>query len=437
MKLSATQGYFIIIFGIYLYAYYLYNWIGDEYGKSENKCGGLTEYGYKCGTMILNTMMFICCSCVSGEIVNFMNISREYYKKNLDNEWPKLLNRSYHTNSISVNMGIMFIFHFPVLIGLIINLIIGNRNSCFRNNFTTLYHYHILITCTLNIMLVVNICFVKICNNIENDRIPKTFYSTSLKYKKIDSKYKIVFTFGTLCLHFVSLYLFENINGTDETRNYINLIFWLGHFIDSLNLIVLFYDNYADLTIGILTTLVLINDFIIVIFLSTSVNNLSYNTILLLGFSNIFIGWCIYDVMRYILVKMGFVLKLSLVYSSIGIITFFCYLVILSGPIIFLLVVYIFTGLMWSINFMLGCGLETHEDGRYFQNILNENWEIVQPYFIFTNRIIETYVSFLIKEPVTEHQTIPTNDPSVGSEPSEQDNKNIVTIGELTENCTV
>lgn len=414
MKLSATQGYFIVIFSIYLYAYYLYNWIGDAYGKSENKCGGLSEYGYKCSTMVLNTMMFIVCSCVSGEIINFMCVSREYYKKNLDNEWDKF---SYQTSrTYQIYKNIIFILHFPVLIGILINLIIGNRNSCFRNNFTALYHYHILITCTLNIISVTNICLIHICANVNNEHIPKIFYGTSLQYKKIDSKYKMIFALGSLCSHLVSLYLFENTNGTNQTQNYINLIFWLGHFIDGLNLIVLFYDNYADLTIGILTALVLINDFIIVIFLSTSVNYLPYNTILSLVFSNVFIGWRIYDVVRYTLVKMGHVLKFSLVYGSIGIVTFFCYLVILSGPIIFLLIVYICTGLVWSINFMLGFGLETHEDGKYFQNILNKNWEMVHPYFIFTNGIIETYASFLIKEPVTEHQALRTNDLSVSND---------------------
>lgn len=374
MNLSVAQIYFLAIFGVHFYAYYLFNQIGDAYEKSEERCERLSEYGFELGTMILNTMMFISNLFASKAIIEYMNVLRVY---RVNQTYP----RTCDTNKIEhIGFITFIIFLINLIPSIIIPIMIGQ--PCFRNKFTLLYHRYVLMTCMLSITTGLNAVLCLCVGFIACDYDAKMFYKLSDMYKKISSNYKTFFSIGIGLLHIASLYLFDDKSYTDETKNYINAIFWTGHFIDGLNLIVLFYDDYADIIMSIMTTLSFVNGLIIGIILGLGSDVLSLQTVGSLMMANVFVGlWTSYFV------------SLGLVYGSIGIVVIFSYTIV-TAPLVFWGLGCVCIGFLWVVNFFGGCELETRDDGHYFKNLFDGCYDKMKPYMSFANAIIKSYIGF-------------------------------------------
>lgn len=352
MNISVAQIYFIVIFGVHIYAYYLFDRIGDTYGKSEEHCGGLSVYGFKLGTMVLNTLMFICNLHSSKVIIEVIHTMCDQRK----NKTISVQYKKPSGNWFGLTIGI---YVCTFIIVLIAQSIIGDRISCFSNNFPSSYYHYILMICMLTIMWSINVGFLTICISIcelAEDKLIETLYMSnqykkyehmiyyfSNKYKKINFNCKMIFASGVIILHMASIYLSSDTNNyTNNVQNYINAICWIGHFIDALNLIVLFYDDYADITIVILTFYSLINNLIIGIILALSVHHLSHRVLWSLILSNIMVGlWC------------GYCAVFACVWVVLCII-----------PCTLLSIVLICIQILWFLSDQLGCGTNA-----YFQDL--------------------------------------------------------------------
>lgn len=370
MNLSVAQIYFLIVFGVHFYAYYLFNRIGNTYEKSEDRCDGLSEYGFKLGTMILNTLMFIGNLCIFKRIIDYMNTSREY-------------RTSHHVcelERIDVDTCIPITSLIRIVPIIVINIAIGK--PCFRNKFASLYYHYVLIMSMLTITMVSNcVLYAFTTNSVTNTKI---LYKLSDMYKKINSNYKMFFAFGVGVLHVVSMFLFNNGNDySTDTQNYLNVIFWIGHFIDGFNLIVLFYDDYADGVMVVLAILSFINNLIIGIILGITVDYFSYQTGLMLVFANVFFGLCV-----------GYFVVLGLIHSSICTVAILNYAII-SIPLVLLGFAYVCIGILWVVNLFGGLGLEVLEDGHYFKNLFDNYYKMCSPYIGFANTNIRLYVGFI------------------------------------------
>lgn len=392
MGFSVARIYFLIVIGVNLYAYYLYNQIGNVYGKSNDKCEHFSEYGYKVCVMISNTLMIISNVIVSKKIVDFMDATRKCYENNAYAQWDT------HYKPESIGEGLCKILAFaygsnPILI-IVSNLVFG-VSPCFHKSFPSLYYHHILITCMLSIIWFANIYLLH-CASTETFELQdagRYYYKTSELYKNIHLGYKIVFTVGFVVLHGVGLY-FASIENDylANTQNYILTIFWTGFGLDVLNLFVLFYDNCADLVMDVLTTLVVINDLIVGICLIQTHVYLTLETVLMLVFSNIFVGiWVIYFI---IVVWIGIVFLLKYTIICLG--WLFIFVSIMTVPLVFALVLYMLIKLLMVFNFFCGLELNERDDGKFFDILSNNSYKmLIKQSGDFANELFGSYVKFI------------------------------------------
>lgn len=389
MEISIAQIYFIIVFSTNIYAYYLFDQMADTYGKSEDRCGGLTKLGFKAGTMLLNTIMFVCNLFFSGKIIKSICAIREYRKNKTITERQIIPDDEVFMFLAIAGSGIPLI---PL-----INSLIGR--TCLYNKFTSLYYHYVLMMCMLTIVWVLNICMMGICCHVHDslseqtntntnttsrdpnpyDKCEYLIFKCSDKYKKINTKHKTFFALGVGILHLVSVYIFNGVNAYDvNTQNYINTIFWIGHLVDTLNLIVLFYDDYADITMVGLTFCSLVNALIVGIILSLTVD-LSYHIAVSLILSNIFIG-----------LYMGYIVFMILLCGCVGMFGFLSCVIVLVVPLTLWAIAFIFIMAGRGLGYLLGCD---NEDICY--DLTVECCQLCKPYVDFADRIVKKCEAFL------------------------------------------
>lgn len=346
--------------------------------------------------------MFVCNLLASRQIIESICAMREYRKNRILPVPSKESDVSCKICMFSTLfiIGMAFI---PLIYGLI-------GCSCFRNKFTSMYYHHVLMACMLAILWAINTVIMIICiplyNSLRNqtdatNREPKVYeerecliFGCSDRYKKIDIKHKTFFALSVVILHLVSVYIFDGVNTYDtNTQNYINAIFWIGHFIDALNLIVLFYDDCADITIIVLTFCSWVNDLIIGIILSLTVS-LSYHVIGALILSNSIVVGILVLVSVFVGVRFGlhighFVLDALLwgcvvLYGLLG-----CFIV-LTIPFTLWTIAVICIVMVWGLSYSLGCS-----NGEYFENLIVECDQLCKPFIDFACKIIDGCCAFL------------------------------------------